>query len=479
MSNPDNRRDMSLVEALQSGNDQPDESVRRLRRANRRAGKQSEGQTSSTPNDVAVDGARGGTGEARALLGPAAFEGDEVERHAGAKLRALPLESSDIAPPPLTLPQRRRSKPWGGIVSFFLCVLAPTIAAAIYYIYIASNQYVVEWRFTIRDTSSGTSTTAAASALTGLLGAASGAAIGPDNYMVTEYIKSEQAVIDLEKRIGLRALYAKPSIDYWSRIDASLPIERFVRYWDYMVKASFDQITGTALAEVKAFSPEDALLIGNTLLELTEELVNETSQRPLWESVRAAEAEVTRAQDRLRKIRTDMTEYRNKAAVIDPTSSVVLTNATVASTLRQTIAQYESQLSAVRNGGVGKDAAQVESLTRRIKAAQDQVKSVEAEVTKAKGDNQSLSEIVGRYEELDLERQFGQLLLTSAMQSLETTRANATAKRLFVVPYVRPQVPQSSTYPNRAVAIATVAGACTMIWTVGLLLGRSIREHLA
>ncbi len=32
--------------------------------------------------------------------------------------------------------------------------------------------------------------------------------------MVAEYIKSEQAVIDLDKRIGLRARYERPDIDF-------------------------------------------------------------------------------------------------------------------------------------------------------------------------------------------------------------------------------------------------------------------------
>jgi capsular polysaccharide transport system permease protein len=366
---------------------------------------------------------------------------------------------------------------WGGIVSFLVCVLIPTVIAAIYYMSFASNQYVVQWRFTIRDVGTGSSSTAA-NPLAGFLGTSS-SPLSADNYMVTEYIKSEQAVIDLEKRIKLRALYARDSIDYWSRIDESLPIEAFVRYWKHMVSAEFDQITGTSLAEIRAFSSEDAYLIASTLVDLTEELVNETSRRPLLEAVRYAETEVDRAQDRLRQVRVALMDYRNKAAVIEPNSSVVLSNATVASGLRQSIAQYQAELGVALGGGLGQRASQVEVLKRRIKATQEQLKDVESEIAKVKEGNQPLSEIVGKFEELDLERQFGQAFLTSAMQSLEQARANAMAKRLFIVPFVRPVLPQSSTYPKRMVAIATVAGGCTLLWVVALLLWRSIREHIA
>ncbi|WP_425065262.1 hypothetical protein [Reyranella sp.] len=156
-----------------------------------------------------------------------------------------------------------------------------------------------------------------------------------------------------------------------------------------------------------------------------------------------------------------------------------MSNTTLASTLRQLIAQYQTDLAAVLSGGVGQNASQVQSLRLRIKATQEQLKAVEAEVRSAKQGDQSLSEVVGRYEQLDAERQFALAMLTSTMQSLEQARSNSMARRLFVVPYVRPALPESSTYPNRPLAIATVGGACLLLWVIALLLGRSIREHLA
>ncbi len=468
MSNLEKPKDLTLADALRLEGRGPAQRVRNLSR-NGGPSPRATGDVGATTSDATEAKSGGQPGQALPL-----------DERSSPHLRALAPEEQTNIIPPLVLPDRNRSRrQWGGILSFLLCVILPTILAGVYYFSVASPQYVVEWRYLVRDSSTAASTSAVASSVTTALLGISNAGSPPENYMVAEYIKSEQAVLDLDKRIGLRALYEKPSIDVLSRFEAARPLEQFVRYWEKMVTASFDQITGTSVAQIRAFSAEDAYLIATSLVELTEELVNETARRPLREAVRFADAEVTRAENRLKEVRAALLEYRKKAAVIEPSGSVVLSNATVASTLRQTIAQYQAELGGLLQGGLGENSAQVQGMRRRIKAVQDQLKEIESEVTKVQFGNQPLSEVVAKYEQLDLERQFAQNFITATMQSLEQARASASAQRLFIMTYVKPALPHSSTYPNRFVATLTVAGAAILLWTIGLLLGRSIREHLA
>jgi capsular polysaccharide transport system permease protein len=62
---------------------------------------------------------------------------------------------------------------------------------------------------------------------------------------------------------------------------------------------------------------------------------------------------------------------------------------------------------------------------------------------------------------------------------LEQARSNAITKRLYLTAFIPPELPQISTYPNRPIAVLTVGLACLLLWTIGLLVSRSIREHLA
>ena len=78
-----------------------------------------------------------------------------------------------------------------------------------------------------------------------------------------------------------------------------------------------------------------------------------------------------------------------------------------------------------------------------------------------------------------MERQFAQNMVLSTLQSLEQARAASLTQRTYVTPYIHPFLPTSSTYPKRFLSIVTVGLAAFVLWTMGLLVVRSIREHLA
>lgn len=375
------------------------------------------------------------------------------------------------------LPRRRGGRSFGGFLSFALCVLLPALLGAVYYFGIASPQYVVEFRFAVRDTNGTVSTSAATAGIIATLGTST--ATNPnENYMVTEYMTSLQAVHDLQGKIDLRQIYSRPFIDFWSRLDTSRSIEDFAKYWkDNVVTATFDTITGISIGRVRAFTAEDSYLVAKTLLSSADDMINEVAQRPLREAVRFSEAEVKRAEDRVRQIRDDFAKYREKEGLIEPMNNVVASNAALAGTVRGLLTQLQTDKAALSKQGLGANAAPIRTLDMRIKATEEQLKAIESQVSN-QTTGAGISPIVARYETLDLERQFAQGMLTSTMQSLEQARANAVTKRLYITPFIQPALPQTSTYPNRLVATLTVTIACLFLWTIALLVSRSIKEHL-
>jgi len=486
MSNADNRKHLSLLESLHSeAGDAKDKSRRGRRDSVEAAGASRARRKDQLPDDS--EGSRDSDRNEGELVSlPVGMGGSDAEARTapdeqgdagpGEQLR-LPV-SGETTPSLLPLSQRARRRSVGGIVSFVLCVLLPVAVASVYFIGYASDQYVAEFRFSVRDTSTAASTSDVTSSLSAMLGVTS--TMNPtENYMVVDYLLSRQAVDDLQSRIGVRKMYARPFIDWYSRFDASKPMEDFAKYWQYMATATFDQITGTALAQVRAFTPEDTYLIANTLITLSEDLINEVAQRPQREAVTYAEQLVKSAETRLNQVRTDLAAYRDKEAVIDPTASLVLTNSALVQSLRTQLVQFRANMATLNKQKLSPNSTLVTNLQHQIKSTEEQLSAVEAEIRAATQGSNSLSQIVGRYEQLNLERTFAESNLVSTMQSLEQARANAMARRIFITPYVRPAMPQTSEYPDRLVSIATVAGACFLLWTVALLLVRSIREHLA
>lgn len=388
--------------------------------------------------------------------------------------QAIPLATSsrDIIPPASVGIVK---KSYGALVGFILCVLVPTLIATVYYGFIASNQYETEFRFAVKDTTPGANP--AVSNLVALAGNINGPNIF-DNYLVTDFLTSREAIEQLQQRINVISFYTKDEIDWWSRFDVSQPMEKFVAYWQKMVTARYDPVTGIATATVRAFSPQDAMLISETLITLSEELVNRIANRTQLDAVRFAQREVDRAEERLKAVRAQMTEYRNRTGVIDPTNSIVASNATLIQTLRANLAQLETQLSTLLRQNLDPTAPVITVLKNQIKSTKEQLETIEATVGTDR-DGKPLSMVMGEYEQLDLERQFAQNMVISTMQALAQARAQAASQFLYITPYVRPALPQSSTHPRRTLSIAMVGIGAFAFWLIGLLIVRSIRERFA
>ena len=367
------------------------------------------------------------------------------------------------------------TRKYGEQIWFVVSVVVPVLVAAVYYAFFASHQYVAEFRFAVKDASSQTGGAATSNFLTMIGG--SGGSLSYDNYLVTDYLTSRQAAEELQSRINVAQLYSRPEADWWARFDPSQPMEKFVNYWHSMVTSQYDQVTGIAIAKVRAFTPEDALLIASSLVTLSEELVNRIANRTQNDAVRFAQKEVERAEERLKSIRAKLTEYRNRVGVIDPTSSVVASNSALVQSLRATLAQLETQLQTLRLQNLQPNAPAIITLQNQINSTRDQLAIIEGSVGRNKS-GQALSAVIAEYEQLDLERQFAQNMVTSTMAALDTARASAAAQHLYITPYVRPSLPESSIYPRRALAIATVAALALIFWLIGLLIGRSVVERL-
>lgn len=399
--------------------------------------------------------------EQRLTVVPLGRDHKRSEREAGHK----------VALPPL--PGGKTKRAYGAYVWFSICVVIPTIAALIYFSFIASEQYSAEFRFTVTDTSA--PEMPAASGLLSILGGVA-RPNSNDDYMVTDYITSPQAVQDLQDRIKIKNLYAKPNIDWWWQFDSSESIERFLSYWKSMVTARFDVITGIASAEVRAFSPEDAQLIANTLVTLSEQLVNQIANRSAIDAVQTAAQQVERAQNRLKEIRVKLTAYRNKFGIIDPTTSITASNSSLIETLRANLSRLETQLETLKSQNLLPNAPAIVTLNSQIKSTKEQLANTEAQVGHGEAGH-GLSATVGEYEQLNFELQYAQAALTAMMQSLDQARANAAVQHVYITPYIRPGLPQSARYPSRILSTMTAGMVGFAFWILSLMIIRSIRER--
>lgn len=431
--------------------------------------------------------ARLGGAPARPAPGPVPPARDKPALRRVAPVRTVQegLVPIDLAP----MPVRKRKRDFGAIISFFLVVLLPAIAITIYYYGFASNQYVAEFRFAVTEmnpvlpgTSPGSASQqggVSSNSLSAMLGggfAVSNASM--QNYVVTDFLVSRQCVEELWKMFDIREMFSRPSIDRLHRFPDDGTKEQFVEYWQQkVIHTNYDPVTGLAFAQVAAFRPEDSLRISEALVKLSEELVNRIALRAQLDAVKFAEAEQSRAEERMKNVRVELMKFRLKEGMIDPTTSAVSPNIALAQQMRLNLLSLETELAALGKQSIDPNAPASRVLKSKIAATKQELAKIEREVSQDRGGATSLADVMARFEKLDLERQYASAMLVSSQQALDTARGNAAAQHLYMTPYVRPSLPESSTEPRRLTYVLQAILALIGLWLVLLTLYRAIRDH--
>ncbi|MCB4769818.1 hypothetical protein LGR54_14460 [Ancylobacter sp. Lp-2] len=326
--------------------------------------------------------------------------------------------------------------------SFLLCVVAPSVLLIFYFAFIASDQFASEARFAVRagDTTSIDTVTA----LTGLPSVTQ----YQDTTIVIEYLKSRAIVEALEQKIQLSKMFDRPGIDWFSRLGSSASIEDVVSYWRRRITTSIEMPSGIITLRVNAFSPEDAVTINKAVVELSEQLVNGLGERARRDLITSSEQEVARAEARLRDARAALKDWRNDVGMLDPTSAaegiqrLIATLKTEQLRLRQEISTGSKTLNSA--------APQLQVLKWREEATQEQIDILERQLTSPAGQGHaSISNVISRFEEIELNRTLAESLYTLASSNFERARINSERQQLYLNTFVQPNLPDEPSGPKR------------------------------
>jgi capsular polysaccharide transport system permease protein len=359
-------------------------------------------------------------------------------------------------------------------LSFALIVAAPTLAATVYYGFVASDQYLVETQFTVM----GGEIPApdAIGAMTGI----PAAAIVQDTQIVTNFIESRAAVEELDAALGLRRIYSRNDVDFLARLDPRKPIEKLVSYWRDMTDVSIIMPGGIVRFRVRAFAAEDAKRLGDQVIAISERLINDLNQRMLADAVKNAEEELNRSQARLTMARAALEKARNDAGVLDAEKSAEALGKLLTD-IRGQMAKMQEEYDA-QSRAVSPQAPQMATLKARIDAARGQIADLESKLTSTRlvgAGGQPLSNAMSKFAELDLERQIAERLYAGAATSLEVARLAAEHKLMYLDTFVSPVAPQEPRYPRRLLDSVGVALGSLAAW--GALCGAAalVRNYMA
>lgn len=352
---------------------------------------------------------------------------------------------------------------------FFLLVILPTLTAALYLFAIASDQYISEARFVVRSPQK-----AGVSGLGALLQGSGVSGTRDDAFYVIDFIKSRDALKDIDDKIHFRDMMSRPGSDFLARFPGPSGHNTFEDLYDHysdVVNVVHDASTGIATLKVRAFNPTDSQELAEALLESSERLVNRMNDRSLQDSIGVAQKELDSAEKRQIAAQKLLTAYRISVGIVDATATT-RSYLELSGGLQKELLASRAQL--IQMLATSPNSPGIPALRDRVSSLEQGVASEKAKLVGADG---SLVKTFSDFERLMLESEFASKAVVAANTMLETAKLEAMRKQLYLERVVEPNFADLSRYPRRFLATITIFGTAFLAYAIIWLLIVNAREH--
>lgn len=359
-------------------------------------------------------------------------------------------------------------------LSFLLCFVVPATLSAAYFGAIAADRYASGAGFAVRGVNAGSGMDLVG-AFTGL---ASTGSTTSDSYIVLEALESRDLVETLQAEFDLAGRYGDAAADRLARLPAETSIEGLVDYWSGVLHTEFDPTSGIIAFEVQAFDPDTAKALADRVLLYAQDLVNRVSEAARRDSVRFAEAEVERAEARLREALDRLRAFREREQSLNPAAD--------AQAQVELLTGLERQLLDIR-ARIGTISGSVDATAPSLLALRRQAEALEGQIAERTGENAgslggesraALSELLAAYETFDVEKTFAQQAYASALSSLEQARVEADRQQRYLAVFSAPSRAEEAVYPHRLRNALLLAAGFFCLWGIGALVAYSVRDHV-
>jgi capsular polysaccharide transport system permease protein len=367
------------------------------------------------------------------------------------------VRPTDVAAPGrMSTDSSSRYSDWKSKLPMLLAAI-PSVLTLFYFALLSTGRFESEATFVVRSPSGN-----AMSQIANLVQGSGIISSADDAYVVHEYMESRDALQDLLADSDLMAVFHRSGWDpLWAVPGFFRPItkERLYAHYKRFISISFDKTTGISTLKVQAFRPDDARRIAIALLQRSEILLNRLNERAEKDAVVSAERQVEDSKRRAYDAQGNVTEFRNRESVIDPT---LLSTAVVETVARLSLemAELDAQLAELQTSSPANP--QIGSIKLRLTALDNQIAKERSELA---GTDASLAPRIAEYERLVLEREFADRAFVSALSTLEVARVDAQRQRTFLEQITTPNLPDYPKYPHRLFWIVVIViGTIAAYW---------------
>lgn len=318
-------------------------------------------------------------------------------------------------------------------------VFLPTIIASIYYFFIATPMYATRSEFVIQQADS------QAGGL-GSLFRGTQFATSQDSITVQAYLQSRDALLRLDRDLGFKATFSLPGIDAVQRLDPGATNEEAYRLYQRMVQIGYDPTEGIVKMEVIAPTPARSEEFSKALLSYAEEQVDHLTQRLREDQMKGARDSFTDAETKVTAAQTTILDLQERLGILDPrtesTAAMSQINAFEIELQKKKLELQQLEDNAQPN------AARVAGVKGDLSRLEQTIAALRKPLTESDDGNSSLAQVTGQLRVAEAELETRQMMLSQAMQQLETARIEANRQVRYLSLGVSPVAPDEPTYPR-------------------------------
>ncbi|MBK4217181.1 sugar transporter [Paracoccus caeni] len=399
------------------------------------------------------------------------------QRRRQANRRAQALKAAQRPTPAPARPVRPTARParflrrhFGVVLGFVLVVLLPVLVSAWYLYARAADQYASHLGFSVRS-ESGQSSAELLGGITSMVGGTSSGATDTD--ILYKFIQSHDLVERVDRKLNLREIWSKAPGDPVFNYSGNQSLEDLLSEWSGKVKIYYDN--GMIDLRVLAFDPKDSQAITQAIYDESTILINQLNDIAREDALRYARQELDRAVDRLKEARTAVTAFRNRHQLVDPTADVQ-GQVGVVSTLQAQLAEQLVALGLLQANAQPEDP-RISQTQLRINVIREQIAAERQKFGSETATGEALSEVVGQYEGLSVDREFAEQSYTAALATYDSARAEAARQSRYLAAYVQPTLAQEPEFPQKSQLMFMIAGFLLILWIIGVMVFYSLRDR--
>jgi len=355
---------------------------------------------------------------------------------------------------------------WAKFGSFALVLLASILVVG-YYTIVASPRYATSTQFVVKEAGSNEA------ALMGIAALGTTSSAMRDALIIKEYVESREMAVSLDSAIELKAHYQNSQWDALSRLSDSATVEDYVEFYKKHISVRHDELSDIVHIEVQAFTPEFSLLLGQTLLEKSEQFINALGDKMAKEQLAYAQKEVERLYTNMKNQQQQLVHFQNNNELYNPEQQGSAMLTAIGNLQGQIItaqAKLKEMIAVMRD-----DAAEVKSQRILIKSLQQQLNEEQGKLTS--DDQKSLNQITANFQEIKLNTELATGLYQAGLSSMEVVRADAYRKLKHLLIVQHPAQPETDQYPRRIYSIFTWFVSLLIVYLLGRLIWAIVKEH--